>query len=130
MNCPRCENEPLIAIEHDKVEVDYCAACHGVWLDAGELELLYGDADAARAFVFSGKPEPAPEKARRCPECGKRMAKETTQGARPVVLDRCPKGDGLWFDRGELQAILQHAGETIGAGAVASFLQGIFPAAE
>lgn len=130
MNCPHCGDEPLIAIEHDRVELDYCPTCFGVWLDAGELELLYGDAEAAQAFVRSGRPAPKPEKARRCPECGRRMAKDTTQGTRPVVLDRCPKGDGLWFDRGELQAILQHAEETIGGGAVVTFLKEVFPQSE
>lgn len=130
MNCPRCGDESLIALEHEMVEVDYCPTCLGIWLDAGELELLYGDADAARAFISSGSPAPRSDKPRRCPECGKRMKKKSTQGARPVVLDRCPRGDGLWFDRGELEAILKHAEETIGGGAVASFLQGIFPASE
>ena len=130
MNCPRCADEPLIAVEHERVEVDYCPTCYGVWLDAGELELLYGDAESARAFVFSGRSAPASDKPRRCPECGKRMAKETTQGARPVVVDLFPKGDGLWFDQGELQAILQHAEETIGGGAVATFLQEVFPQGE
>ncbi len=39
MNCPVCK-EPLIVLELEQIEVDYCTRCAGVWLDAGELELL------------------------------------------------------------------------------------------
>ena len=45
MRCPVCK-EPMLIIEHEAVEVDCCAACGGIWLDAGELELLFGDAEA------------------------------------------------------------------------------------
>ena len=27
----------------------------------------------------------------------------------PVALDRCPRGHGLWFDQGELKAVIQHS---------------------
>ncbi|MCK7521491.1 MAG: zf-TFIIB domain-containing protein [Ignavibacteriales bacterium] len=27
-------------LELEQIEVDYCTSCEGVWLDAGELELL------------------------------------------------------------------------------------------
>ena len=128
MDCPHCRAELLVALEHQRVEVDYCAQCRGVWLDAGEIELIYGDAAAARDFLESRNPVPRGEKPRRCPECGKRMVKEASEGARPVTVDRCPKGHGLWFDRGELAAILDHAeSEDMGTG-VGNFLREVFPA--
>jgi len=39
MKCPRCGGS-LKEIAHHNVKVDQCADCKGVWLDAGELELL------------------------------------------------------------------------------------------
>ena len=39
MKCPVCK-EIMIVVEHDKVEVDHCTNCQGVWFDAGELELF------------------------------------------------------------------------------------------
>ena len=39
MKCPKCGMD-LQAIAKGKVEVDTCFNCHGVWLDAGELEQL------------------------------------------------------------------------------------------
>jgi mannose-1-phosphate guanylyltransferase len=40
MKCPKCGMD-LQVLQRGKVEVDTCFNCHGVWLDAGELELLH-----------------------------------------------------------------------------------------
>ena len=45
MNCISCK-EPLIVIELDQIEIDYCLNCGGTWLDAGELEVLLEDQSA------------------------------------------------------------------------------------
>lgn len=95
MNCPVCKS-PMIVLE-----VDYCAACEGIWLDAGELELLAEDPAASVLSTNAPAPESAEEK-RRCPICGTRMFKNQSPGAHAVIYNRCPKGDGLWFDRGKL----------------------------
>ena len=39
MKCPKCGGD-LKEIEHHQVKVDQCPDCKGVWLDAGEIELL------------------------------------------------------------------------------------------
>ena len=39
MNCPRC-NTNLAMSDTQGVEIDYCPACKGVWLDRGELEKI------------------------------------------------------------------------------------------
>ena len=39
MKCPKCGGD-LKEIEHHNVKVDRCTDCHGVWLDAGEIEML------------------------------------------------------------------------------------------
>lgn len=44
--CAECEGAVLERVVHDKVEIDTCPKCKGVWLDAGELELLSGRATA------------------------------------------------------------------------------------
>ncbi len=38
--CPSCEKTDLLAKLIDGVEIDICPRCHGIWLDAGELELI------------------------------------------------------------------------------------------
>ena len=37
MRCPKC-GEPLKERSFQKVLIDQCAGCGGIWLDAGELE--------------------------------------------------------------------------------------------
>ena len=37
---PTCEGQLMERVAIDKVEIDRCPKCGGVWLDPGELELL------------------------------------------------------------------------------------------
>lgn len=39
MRCPKCDAQLESHTLHD-VSVDECPSCHGMWLDAGELEAL------------------------------------------------------------------------------------------
>lgn len=39
--CPK-DGTALVTRTSDGVEIDECTTCHGVWLDAGELEALSG----------------------------------------------------------------------------------------
>ena len=128
MDCPKCIDELLVAVEYDDIEVDYCPVCKGVWLDSGEIELLFGDAQAAQAFLSIGSPAQVPEgeKLRDCPECDVKMDKETTEGAKPVTFDHCPNGDGIWFDAGELTTVLEQKDALAGNSEVSSLLQHIF----
>lgn len=127
MHCPACKDEVLVALELDQVEVDYCTGCRGIWLDAGELELLFGDRDMAGGFLHAG--ETSPESlSRKCPICGTAMQQHTTGGANPIIWDGCPNDDGLWLDHGELAGILRHGSPAPGGEAVAAWLREMFPA--
>ncbi len=126
MNCPGCRNAMLV-LEYEDVEIDFCASCEGIWLDAGELELLFGDAEACRRFVSGGEPGAGKrEKPRRCPICGTKMAKSVTRGASPVTYDACRRGDGLWFDKGELASVLEQGALPNDGGRVGRFLREVF----
>jgi len=52
MRCPRCQSVVLRVRVHG-VEVDHCTACGGVWLDAGELEILLRK-EIALAEIMAG----------------------------------------------------------------------------
>ena len=47
MKCPTCTDTPLVMAERQGVEIDYCPACRGIWLDRGELDKLLERAIAA-----------------------------------------------------------------------------------
>jgi len=110
MDCAAC-GKPMIVVEHEKIELDYCMDCSGVWFDAGEIELLLEkmqlELTGLEALHLTGEVESA-EKKRRCPICHKKM-KKVALGHEPVIMiDACPDGDGLWFDSGEVGQVVTH----------------------
>ena len=135
MKCPAC-NRLMIVVEHEKIELDYCLNCSGVWFDAEELELLLEAMQLEGTSLSLGNILPSPEaksaeKKRNCPICGKKM-KKTTVGHEPgVLIDACPSGDGLWFDSREVgQLITQLPGKSSeksdSQGRVITFLGEVF----
>lgn len=104
MECPAC-SQPQVIVEADGVELDLCLAGHGVWFDAQEIGALLGE-DAVelerelRGLSTRGH-------GRRCPRCRKPMDLIGAPGGSGVLLDRCSRGHGLWFDDGELEQVLR-----------------------
>jgi Zn-finger nucleic acid-binding protein len=107
MNCPTC-GSAMVTLELAEIEIDHCVHCGGIWLDTGELELLMDDPRKAKHLLDSFQEAPATsEPSRRCPICGKKMAKiRVGSSSPPLLIDRCRRTDGLWFDKSELQDIL------------------------
>ncbi|MCG3175007.1 MAG: hypothetical protein GMKNLPBB_03341 [Myxococcota bacterium] len=99
MNCPVCKL-PLLTVEFQGVEVDYCARGHGQWFDEGEIEAAF---DAPGSMVRADLQ--APKGRRRCPRCHAPMRIQFP--AEGLELDVCPHGHGLWFDAGELHSLLE-----------------------
>ncbi|MCK4887122.1 MAG: zf-TFIIB domain-containing protein, partial [Planctomycetes bacterium] len=99
MDCPVCKSA-MITLELNDVEIDFCCDCNGIWLDSGEIELLIADAQQTQKLLDSFKTEKnLTEKLRKCPICLKKMQKIIVgSDAPPLLLDKCSKGDGLWFD--------------------------------
>ncbi len=99
----------MITLELAEVEIDHRVECRGIWLDAGELELLMDDPEKASDLLKSfQESDSQAEKLRKCPICDKKMAKIVVGSSAPVLLlDKCRRGDGLWFDHGELRDVLQ-----------------------
>jgi Zn-finger nucleic acid-binding protein len=109
MKCP-VDKSPLMVVERHQIELDFCPICRGTWFDEEELHFL---AEALELPVDIPEIETFPiittsEKIRRSPRTHRKMDKINmgTQND-PVVVDRDPKGYGLWFDGGELGKMLQ-----------------------
>ena len=135
MKCPACNNL-MIVVEHENIELDYCVNCSGVWFDAGELELLLetmeleGTSLSLDDILTSPEAESA-EKKRKCPICGTKMKKATVGHETEVLIDACSRGDGLWFDSGEVgQLITQLTDKSDSQGRVITFLGEVFTARE
>ena len=54
----------------------------------------------------------------RCPRCGDRLTIRTLQ---EVEIDECPSCQGMWLDKGELEAL----GHQKGSGWMKQFLEGL-----
>lgn len=109
MNCPACKN-PMVILELNQVEIDYCTNCKGIWLDRGELDLIFSSADKkeiAKSFSVKNNSD---EVKRRCPICKKKMDKVEFENT-GIIIDRCSEDHGVWFDGGELKSILKTAEE-------------------
>jgi Zn-finger nucleic acid-binding protein len=119
MICPTCR-EVMIVVEQDKIELDHCTKCAGVWFDAGELELMLErmgrDSSALSLAHIAELPDAeTKEKKRRCPVCGRKMKKRRVGGEAGVLIDVCLWGDGLWFDGGEVRQIIEQCALEAGA---------------
>lgn len=104
--CPRCKS-PLYEGRANDVVLLGCGDCAGIWLENASAQLALKTLDrrvtdlARRA---SARAQTAPSKDARvnCPDCKKPMPRVARSG---VDLDVCME-HGTWFDRGELEIIL------------------------
>lgn len=115
MKCPVDRTDLLGRRYEGEITVDLCPACHGVWLDPGELEAIeetherdHAEELARMADLGYNAYELAQQKHGRtlyCPRCGAEM--ETREYARcsQVMIDVCPRAHGIWLDRGEIEAL-------------------------
>lgn len=118
--CP-VENEPLVICELEGIEVDFCTACGGIWLDRGEIDLISARAGAQPvewALAKAAKAPGASVAERKCPRCARKMLAIESDG---LEIEVCPHGDGYWLDGGELQTLIGMNGEP-----TAEFLEEMF----
>jgi Zn-finger nucleic acid-binding protein len=107
MICPACENQ-MVVLELDQIEIDHCLHCGGIWLDAGELELLLDtDEDRERLKSFLIEDDSVKEKKYPCPICNKKMTKVFVGEEKKILIDKCKKNHGLWLDKGELEDVIE-----------------------
>jgi len=107
MKCPYCKST-MIVLELKQVEIDYCSQCGGIWLDTGEMELLLESPEKRDLLLVSFRLDPrSTEKKLRCPICRKKMQKAMAGLDSTILIDKCYRGHGLWFDKGELQQIVE-----------------------
>lgn len=133
MICPTCKY-PMVIVEQDEIELDYCTNCKGVWFDSGELELLLEATELENYRDFLGhmiesSEVTTQEKKRKCPICSRKMKKTHIGTGDELLIDICKNADGLWFDGGEVANLLQllsGESEKTEQGRVMNFLGDVF----
>jgi uncharacterized protein len=101
----------MIIVEFKNIELDTCLDCQGLWFDAQELGQLFELAGVPERYhdlesQVDRLPHVGPR--RRCPRCRRQLESVRAPATgRELILDECPRGDGLWFDQGELDSLLE-----------------------
>lgn len=111
--CPSCKTKQLGHVELGDTPVMECASCHGLWVDTDTFDRICTDREKQSA-VLGGASELFRPGARdvpkvryvKCPECQQLMHRVNFAKCSGIVVDIC-KGHGTWFDRDELQHIVQ-----------------------
>jgi Zn-finger nucleic acid-binding protein len=109
MLCPVCR-KVMIIVENNRIELDYCPQCGGIWFDTTELELfleaagLPGADFSPEALLRLPEVKETPHP-RKCPICHKKM-RDVAIGEPAIIIDVCRRGQGIWFDGGEVQQLI------------------------
>ncbi len=110
--CPRCKEE-MQALRLGGTSVQECSACGGVWLHPEAFQHLCEAREEHSAIVGllairTPTANPALDIVRYvpCPNCAKLMNRVNFSRSSGVIVDVC-KSHGIWFDRGELQRVIE-----------------------
>jgi ribosomal protein S27AE len=105
--CSQCQTALTPAPDDRRLA---CGTCGGVLVTEAALMaavksvLAHHDAPEQLPFEAATQPEPA----RVCPRCAAQMTKHALYG---IQIDRC-EAHGVWFDKDELQSVLEQVGLT------------------
>jgi Zn-finger nucleic acid-binding protein len=102
--CPKCHHDMELA-SYDRIQVDRCTHCKGLWFDSGELEELRKDTWMADYILDEGDRKVGKQfnriSAIHCPVCNKDMREEFDAEQPHILYETCPDGHGSFLDAGE-----------------------------
>lgn len=110
MKCPKCVGSPELKSGKAKgydASVEVCTQCKGVFLDKGELAQFIPNKKKVALLQARGL-EDLNQVSAKCPKCDVNMFEGKAPGFK-TTLDHCARCNGLWFDRGELHAMIKAA---------------------
>jgi Zn-finger nucleic acid-binding protein len=99
--CVEC-GKPCRLVTVGTTTVDYCPACRGCWFDPGELSHLTRTGTDVPSQHVDHRPSRFA-----CPVCGLKMWEHIFLKPHNLLVDRCPKGHGVYLEEGELKRALE-----------------------
>ena len=105
--CPLCKT-PTDLIKYEGVPIYNCGSCGGHWVTAARLEAIVRRREIVMPDAVKRKMveiADASDSAQKlyCFTCGTEMRKEQFKHWPEIRIDHCPRCDGIWLDRGELE---------------------------
>lgn len=113
MHCPCC-NQDLQTTSYEHISIFTCPKCQGIWLDESQLNTIVvkrenqfplKEITTAIDKSEAGIPDAEVSKKLQCPECSQQMRSTNYNYSSGIILNVCPQGDGLWFDKDELKKL-------------------------
>lgn len=101
LNCPDCQT-PLSPITNSDVVIDVCPQCRGIWLDAGEFDLVLGQKLSSQIRESAILNPAISLEPRLCPRDSQDLRIADLGGAE---LDTCPTCRGIWVEAADLDAL-------------------------
>jgi len=105
--CPRCSGRLVEQSLHDAALLD-CVQCGGLFLPKATIDALSQSESRDLRMAFprrARRPEPTQVAYLTCPICSDRMNRVNFAKVSGVIVDIC-KNDGIWFDQGEVDAVI------------------------
>ena len=114
MQYPKCSGE-MELVSYDKIEVDRCTDCGGLWFQPEELRALRDDIWMADYIIDSGDSDGDKSAGKAanalkdypCPECGADMLHESDEEQPHITYESCPNGHGTYLDSGEFTDLVK-----------------------
>lgn len=110
LNCPKC-NGRLKSVVYEKIEIDRCQQCGGIWFDSQEAETLrkikgsdkldLGQTEISDRFNFT-------EEEIHCPRCQQQMIRMLDMDRYNLWYEKCLNCGGVWLDAGEFKQFKQN----------------------
>ena len=124
MLCPKC-SVPLIVVERNEIELDWCPECEGFWFDENEIEIIKMKLNLHQKILNPMDYDivKTDEKLCKCPRCNSLMGKVNIDG---IILDKCMKNHGVWFDKSEMSQLFNKFSENPENAETVKFLGEIF----
>jgi len=99
MQCPNCQNDLVEIPTLEGPQLDVCPSRHGVWLDAGEVNLFVENYRALTATTLHNGASAVCIESALCPRCGSLLDPESVC---TTPLFTCRACHGWWLPQGSL----------------------------
>lgn len=103
MRCPKCRAD-MEAITYDGTEIDRCTICHGIWFDAGEIDVLKTKQAAAAIDIGDAQVGKQGDHLHsyQCPRCSGAMVRVVDARQAHIQYETCDTCNGTYLDAGEM----------------------------
>ncbi|MFA5928007.1 MAG: zf-TFIIB domain-containing protein [Candidatus Margulisiibacteriota bacterium] len=118
--CPKCDGHLKNINIHDRIFIDKCEKCKGIWLDHGEFDdVLKLDPRIINKIEQDAPADQKPSMAddlfyfdkdrniRTCPRCSHNLRETYLKVNNSIYVDVCDFCRGVYYDHGKLSKVME-----------------------